>query len=193
MDRRSILHLSLLAAATNFLPSGAAQGVTLPETAPMTTDPSHDFDFFFGSWHVKHHQLQGRLVNSTTWLDFDGTCDARPIMAGAGNMDDNVINKPGGSYRAATFRAFDPVSKTWAIWWLDGRTPHNPVDPPMIGSFRDGIGTFLADDTFEGKKIRVRFLWSHITATSCHWEQAFSADGEKTWETNWVMENTRTA
>ena len=184
-DRRRVMQGAALLAAASALPAFAME-------TPMTDDPGvHDFDFFFGSWHVKHHQLQGRLVNSTTWLDFDGTCDARPIMAGAGNMDDNVINKPNGSYRAATFRAYDPKTRTWAIWWLDGRTPHNPVDPPMIGSFKDGVGTFLADDTYEGKKIKVRYLWSRITKTSCHWEQAFSADGGQTWETNWVMEFTR--
>lgn len=159
----------------------------------MTHDPTHDFDFFFGSWKVHHTQLKKRLAGSTEWIPFEGACTAQPILGGAGNMDDNVIEKPDGTYRAATFRAYDPKTQTWSIWWLDGRAPHNPVDPPMIGSFSDGVGTFFADETFEGQPIKVRFLWSAITATSCRWEQAFSADGGQTWETNWIMENTRTA
>ena len=153
----------------------------------------HDFDFFFGSWQVRHRFLRQRLAGCTEWLDFEGTCTAQPILGGTGNMDDNVIHKPGGTYRAATFRAFDPQAKTWAIWWLDGRMPRGPVDPPMIGTFTDGVGTFLADDTFEGRPIKVRFLWSGITATSCRWEQSFSEDAGQNWEVNWVMENTRTA
>src|SRR5208283_6106459 len=63
-----------------------------------------------------------------------------------------------------------------------------PLDPPVRGSFQDGVGTFYADDTWEGKPIRMRFIWSKITATSCHWEQAFSTDKGVTWETNWVQD-----
>ena len=37
----------------------------------------------------------------------------------------------------------------------------------------------------------VRFVWSKITANSAHWEQAFSADGGATWETNWHMDFAR--
>ncbi|MBV9419168.1 MAG: DUF1579 domain-containing protein [Alphaproteobacteria bacterium] len=159
----------------------------------MAHDPVHDFDFFFGSWAVRHRQLKARLANCTAWIEFHGTCTAQPILGGAGNMDDNIIHKPDTSYRAATLRTFDPASKSWAIWWFDGRMPHNPVDPPMKGSFTDGVGTFLADETFEGKPIKVRFIWSRISPTFCQWEQAFSEDGGKSWETNWIMENTRMA
>ncbi|MFI7576927.1 hypothetical protein [Micromonospora sp. NPDC049497] len=64
--------------------------------------------------------------------------------------------------------------------------------PPVVGRFVDGVGTFLADDVDEGRPIRCRFLWSAITPTSCRWEQAFSTYGGRGWETNWVMEFTRT-
>ncbi|WP_343520085.1 hypothetical protein [Sphingomonas sp.] len=37
----------------------------------------------------------------------------------------------------------------------------------------------------------VMFRWSAITAASAHWEQAFSTDGGKTWESNWHMDFTR--
>lgn len=63
----------------------------------------------------------------------------------------------------------------------------------MVGGFTDGIGTFIAEDTFEGQPILVRFLWSDMTATTCRWEQAFSTDGGETWEVNWIMESTRIA
>ncbi|HKD22425.1 MAG TPA: hypothetical protein VKB71_10440 [Rhizomicrobium sp.] len=156
----------------------------------MPREAMHDFDFFLGSWTVHHRQLAARLKGSTEWIEFAGTCVTQATLGGQGNMDDNVLDKPGGAYRAVTLRAFDPGSETWSIWWLDARTP-GKLDVPMVGCFEDGIGTFLADDQFEGKAIKVRFLWSRITPSSCRWEQAFSEDAGRNWETNWVMDFTR--
>jgi hypothetical protein len=151
---------------------------------------ANDFDFFHGRWTVHHRRLKDRLAGCTEWDIFGGSTAVQPLLGGAGNVDDNVIELPGGTYRAATFRAFDPATEQWAIWWLDGRHPHS-VDVPMIGCFENGIGTFFADDTHQGRPIKVRFLWFRITPTSARWEQAFSPDGGKTWETNWVMDFTR--
>ena len=89
-------------------------------------------------------------------------------------------------------RTFDPQADKWSIWWLDGRNPSG-LDPPVVGGFKDGIGTFIAEDTFDGRPILVRFLWSDITDRTCRWEQAFSPDGGETWEVNWIMESTRIA
>ncbi len=149
-----------------------------------------DFDFLIGPWRVHHRRLKDRLVGSNDWLDFEGTTEARKILGGAGNMDDNTLDLPGGAYHAVSLRTFNPGSREWAIWWVDGRRPGH-LDPPVVGRFSDGIGSFFADDTLNGIPIRVRFVWSHIAARSCRWEQAFSADGGATWETNWVMEFAR--
>ena len=151
----------------------------------------HDFDFYFGKWRIHHRRLKDRLAGSTEWQEFEGTSTAWPILGGAGNMDDNVLELPAGTYRAVTVRSFDPETNQWAIWWLDGRFPKGPLDPPMVGSFENGVGTFYANDTFKGQPITVRFIWSDITPTSTRWEQAFSPDGGKTWEINWIMESTR--
>jgi hypothetical protein len=39
--------------------------------------------------------------------------------------------------------------------------------------------------------IFVRFIWSQITPNSAHFEQSFSEDGGKTWEVNWITDQTR--
>jgi hypothetical protein len=182
--------LAILAAAAAF-----AEQTLRPQEKPMqATNPEssiNDFDFLVGRWTVRHHRLKERLAGNTQWQDFNGTLQMYKLMSGQGNVDDNVIDLPGGAYRAASIRSFDPNTRQWAIWWIDGRDPHHPLDPPMVGSFSHGVGTFYADDTFKGRPIRVRYLWSDITSSSCHWEQAFSPDGGKTWETNWVMDLTR--
>ena len=169
-------------------------GTSSTDLAPRTDaaghDPAHDFDFYFGSWRIHHHQLVERLAGSHTWREFESTSVAQPTMGGLGNIDDNVLDHPNGTYRAISIRAYDPESRQWAIWWLDGRNPHH-VDPPVIGGFEDGVGTFVGEDTFNGIPILVRFRWSDITPTTCRWEQAFSTDQGETWEVNWVMESTR--
>ena len=161
-------------------------------TAPAGADAAvHDFDFLVGTWRVQHRRLKDRLADSDEWQEFAGTSVGRLILDGAGNVDDNVLELPGGTYRAATLRSYDRATRQWSIWWLDGRFPRGPLDPPMVGSFSNGVGTFYANDTFQGRPIVVRFIWSEITDSTARWEQAFSPDGGTTWEINWVMHFTR--
>lgn len=151
---------------------------------------SHDFDFQQGRWTVHHRRLKARLADCTEWEAFAGTSEQRPILGGTGNIEDNLLHLPGGDYRAVALRSYDPVTGTWAIWWLDGRAPHS-LDTPVIGRFEDGTGSFYADDMHEGRPVRMRFLWLGTDGDTPRWEQALSADGGETWETNWTMDFTR--
>jgi hypothetical protein len=157
---------------------------------PSTSHSENDFDFFIGHWQVAHHRLQERLVDCKVWVDFEGTTHVQKILGGMGNMDDNMLQLPDGPYFAVTLRTFDAYKQQWSIWWLDGRYP-GQLDVPMVGRFVNGVGTFYADDNFNGKPIRVRFLWTQRSADQPRWEQAFSADAGASWETNWVMDFTR--
>ncbi len=146
---------------------------------------STDFDFFFGRWAVHHRRLVQRLAGCHDWQEFGGSSVVMPLLGGLGNVDDNVIELPAGTYRAATLRAFDPAQRQWRIWWLDARWPTVPLEPPMVGGFEGSTGSFFAEDSFEGRPIHVRFLWT--AGTLPRWEQAFSEDGGRNWETNWTM------
>ena len=154
----------------------------------MQSSPSgaDDFDFFIGSWRVAHRRLKQRMVNCTEWIEFGGTTVTQKILGGLGNIDDNTLELPEGAYRAVTLRAFDRGKKQWSIWWLDGRNPGH-LDTPVVGRFANGVGTFVADDSLDGKPIRVRFVWSQPDPDAPRWEQAFSTDAGATWETNWIM------
>jgi hypothetical protein len=151
----------------------------------------HAFAFQTGDWHVRHRKLRERLAGCTDWFEFDGSCRAWEMLGGAGNVDDHRLDDPNGAYDAATVRRLDPETGRWSIWWLDGRFPG--LGPPVHGGFRDGVGIFFGKDELNGRPIEVRFIWSRITDTGARWEQAFSADGGATWETNWVMEFARRA
>jgi hypothetical protein len=186
---RFTLATGLLAAAFgSAFPAFASQDPPKPAQGAADLSGLHDFDFLVGEWRVHHRRLKERLAGSREWVEFEGTCTMRKLMNGWGNVDDNVLDMPSGSYRGVGLRSYDPKTAQWAIWWLDGRNPFGDLDPPVKGRFENGVGTFLADDTLNGKTIRVKFTWSQITPTSAHWEQAFSPDGGKTWETNWTME-----
>ena len=186
-NRRQLLETTGLALLVSALPISEA----LAATPASATGPVHDFDFLHGAWRVRHRRLKERLAGNNDWEEFDGTCVCQAMMAGAGNVDDNLLELPAGTYRAVGLRAFDPARGTWSIWWLDGRTP-TQIDVPVVGGFENGVGTFIADDTFRGRPIKARFMWSDTTATTAIWRQAFSPDGGTTWETNWVMHFART-
>jgi hypothetical protein len=177
----------LVALIGSIAPARSGQDNPKPiQTANLTG--LHDFDFRVGQWQTHHRRLKERLGGSHEWVEFDGTQTMWKLMDGFANVDDNMFKMPDGEYRGVTLRAYDPKTGQWAIWWLDGRNPFGNLEPPVKGHFENGVGTFYADDTLRGKPIRVRFVWSHITSTSAHWEQAFSPDGGKTWETNWITD-----
>lgn len=147
-----------------------------------------DFDFLHGRWNVRNERLQRRLAGSNDWETFDATQECRPLLAGLGNIDEFVTEWAQG-FLGIALRLFNPRTRQWSIYWASNRTA--VLEPPVIGSFEDGIGTFYGKDLHEGVPIDVRFIWSHITAVGARWQQAFSVDGGKTWETNWRMYMTR--
>ena len=182
------LGLVLVAADLSVAQSSPSSGQGMSHAEPVVPG-LHDFDFLVGRWQVHHRKLKHRLVNSHEWIEFEGTLFNQPLMGGYANVDDTVFEVPGGTYRGVAPRSFDAKSGQWSIWWMDSRKPLAPIGPPVIGSFHNGVGTFYAnDDTENGKPVRTRFIWSEITPTSCHWEQAESPDGGKTWETDWIQD-----
>lgn len=150
----------------------------------MTESSEHDFDFQRGDWRV-HHQV--KRPEPEGWVEFEGTCRNRGLVDGSANVEENTFFRPAGVTYGIALRTYDAKSRQWAIWWVDGRDPHGALDPPVKGCFENGVGTFYSDHVADGKPMRVRYLWSHITTKSARWEQAISADGGKTWDTNWIM------
>jgi hypothetical protein len=180
------LTIGLLITVVSAIAHGrSSQDTSKSVQATANASGVHDFDFIIGEWRVRHHYLR---ASTHEWLETDGTCSNRKLMDGSANLEEHLLNAPSGAYRAIALRTYDPKTEQWAIWWLDGRDPIGPLDPPLKGRFENGVGTFYANDTVNGKPIRKRFIWLNITTTSARWEQAYSSDAGKTWETNWIME-----
>lgn len=163
-----------------------------PSPLPRLSAVHHDWDFLVGRWEARHRRLRHRLVGNKDWDEFAGTLVNWPVLGGDGNVGDNVMELPTGIVRGVGFRAFDPATGEWLSWWLDGRYP-TTIQQPNRGRFVGGIGTFVSDDTLDGRPIKTRVRWSGLTSTAARWEQACSADGGATWESNWVTEFTRKA
>jgi hypothetical protein len=157
-------------------------------SAMRTREGARDFDFWMGSWKVHNRYLRERLKGSSEWVEFEATSVARPLLDGLGNEDEFRTDHDGG-FIGMSFRFYDPEKDQWAIYWADTRRP-GLLDAPVFGSFSGDVGIFEGDDTFEGRPIRMRFIWSGITTPTPRWEQAFSEDGGETWETNWIMDFT---
>ena len=167
----------------------AATEETSATEGPDAMDGRGDFDFFMGRWQIRNRRRREWLADCQDWNEFDATGEARPILGGLGNIDEFRTGHSGG-FTGMSLRLFNPGTGQWSIYWASTRHP-GVLEPPVTGAFSGDTGTFDGPDTFDGRPVLVRFLWSGVTTPSPRWEQSFSADNGQTWETNWVMDFTR--
>ena len=184
-------HSARMRLSTFVILAGCAPSVA-PRSAFVTPgdgDGQHDFDFEIGIWHTHLSRRLHPLTGSTTWVDYDGTSVVRPVWNGRANLVELEVDGPAGHIEALSLRLFDPTTHQWSLNAASGRGGGFGV--PTVGAFKHGRGEFFDEEPFDGRTILVRNVWSDITPTSCRFEQAFSADGGKTWEANWIATDTR--
>lgn len=153
-------------------------------------DGQHDFDFLFGRWKVHCRRLLHPLTGSKEWIEFDGTNVVHKVWDGRANMDEFAADTPSGHLEGMTIRTYSSALHQWSIYWSsqkDGTVGF----PPMVGEFKNGRGEFYDAEDYNGRGIFVRFVWTVNSPDSCHWEQAFSADGGRTWKTNFIWDLAR--
>jgi hypothetical protein len=177
-------HLSAQTSATAAKP--AAQG------GASIRDGQHDFDWMHGAWKVYLKRLVKPLTGSTTWVEYEGTQVTRKVWGGKANLDEFIADSPAtkAHLEGLTLRLYNPETREWSIYWANARNGTLGL-PPTVGRFTDGRGEFYDEEEWEGRHITVRYVWSDITPTSARFEQAFSVDGGKTWEPNWISTITR--
>jgi hypothetical protein len=163
--------------------------VSNPEQALEKRDGQHDFDFHFGTWRTQVRRLLRPLTGSTTWAEYEGTSVVRKVWNGSASLLELDVDGPAGRIEGVGLRLYNPQSHQWSLNWAN--RSDGTMSPPMIGEFRNGRGDFFGQESLDGRAIYARNSFSEITSDSCLFEQAFSDDGGKTWETNWVMTFTR--
>jgi hypothetical protein len=168
--------------------SGTAKAES--HTAVIERDGQHDFDFELGSWKIHLKRLVHPLTGSTTWVEFDGTSVTRKVWDGRSQIEEFETDSPAaGHIEGLTLRLYNPQTHEWRLYWANAKDGTLVV--PQIGEFKNGRGEFYAQDIFNGRSILIRFIWSDTNTTEPHFEQSFSDDGGKTWEVNWITDQTR--
>lgn len=193
------------ASTRTFLLCGAVGGVFIPSAAIAQTkanepkqaapsaerDGQHDFEPLLGSWKYHLKRRLNPLTGSNAWVEFDGTGACYRVWDGRAELDTVKLDGPTGHIEGLTLRTYNPETHQWSLYWANAKD--GTVVVPQIGKFRDGRGEFYAQDSLNGKLIFVRFEWTGMKTSTPHFEQAFSDDGGKTWEVNWVTDQTRVA
>ena len=179
-----------LAVASLPLPGFAQQNSDTSTTIASTArDGQHDFDFEIGTWKTHLSRLLHPLTGSTNWVKLEGTSVVRNIWNGRANLVELEVDGPTGHIEGLSLRLYNPQSHQWSISFANSNS--GTLGQPTIGGFTNGRGEFFDQETFNGRTILVRNVWSDITPNSCRFEQAFSDDGGKTWEVNWIAVDTR--
>jgi hypothetical protein len=167
----------------------AALGVAQADE-PVGRDGQHDFDFDLGSWKTHSSRLLHPLTGAKDWADMDGETHVTRIWSGRANLAEYRADGPAGPVELLALRWYNPTSHQWN---LDFATPGGVgvLGRPGVGEFTQGRGDFYDTEEINGRSVLIRFSIWGITADTAQSEQAFSPDGGKTWEVNWINEYTR--
>jgi hypothetical protein len=178
---------TLLLAITLLANSAAPAPLYTPyPAAPTARDGRNDFNFAYGTWRTGYRILKERLVGSHQWYECHGTSVFRPFWGGSGNLEDGDMTCPNRHVILMTLRLYDAQTHQWTLWWGTKKLGIPP--PPQVGHFdANGVGDFYSYDNWKGAPVIVRFHWTKVRGNP-HFEQAFSADGGKSWEINWITD-----
>ena len=152
-------------------------------------DGQHDFDFNVGTWKTHIKRLQQPLTGSDTWVELNGTVAVRKVWNGRAQLEEIEADGSTGHFEGLTLFLYNPHTHQWSQNFAD--SDDGSLEQPSIGEFKNGRGEFYDQETYNGKAIMVRSVWSDITPDSHRVEQAFSDDGGKTWEPNFIAMLTR--
>jgi hypothetical protein len=150
----------------------------------------HDFAFLHGSWSIVNRRLREPLNQLSEWYEFPGFAHELPLWSGQANVEEYQATLPGGrQLHGVALRLYEPETGDWAIHWASSATGR--LEAPLTGSFDNGVGTFFGREMIEGRRVLLRFVWTHAGSDSARWEQAFSLDEGVNWHVNWTMQFTR--
>jgi predicted methyltransferase len=171
----------------------AASDVAAPAVASPDgrRDGQHDFDFNVGVWQTHIRRILDPLSGSIRSIELNGTVAVRKVWNGRGQLEEIETDGPNGHWEGLTLFLYNPVAHQWSQTFINSKA--GELTPPLIGEFNGGRGELFSQDTYEGRSILVRGTWSNIQPDSHHFEEAYSADGGKTWAPAFIADLSRSA
>lgn len=187
---RAVIRAGILALGTVL----ATPPLSAPAQEPLAVTPEArdgrtDFDFEIGRWRTQVKRLRKPLSGSTEWVAYEGTSIVHRFLDGGANLVELSVSGPAGRIEGVSLRLYHPETRQWSLHYAGAAD--GELTAPLYGRFERGRGEFQGDDTFGGRPIRVRFVISQVDAKTARFEQAFSTDGGKSWEVNWIATDTR--
>jgi hypothetical protein len=150
-----------------------------------------EFDFGIGTFKTHIKRLERPLTGSHAWAEWNGTVITRKLRDDGGNLEELSAGNVTEHLQGITLRLYDAKTHQWNLYWAS--KGDGTLGKPMVGEFKQGRGTFYNKDTVDGRAVLVRDTYSGATANTYHFEEAYSADDGKTWETNFIADLTREA
>lgn len=190
--RRRASHWTLAALLMTVL----ASSVSLPgraddsnRTGKTLRDGSHDFDFDIGVWHTRIRRILDPLSASEDSIDLTGTVTVRKVWGGKAELEEIETDGPQGHWEGLSVFLYNPQSHQWSQSFINSQ--RGELGAPLIGEFHDGRGELFSEDTFQGRSILVRGVWSDIEPDSHRYQEFYSDDGGTTWKVAFRAELTR--
>jgi hypothetical protein len=155
-------------------------------------DGQRDFDFLVGSWKIHLKRLVQPEHGAKQWVDLDGTVVCRQVFDGRAEVEEFKVESADKKMhiQGLATRFYNPTSRQWSIWWANAKDGAM-YPPPVVGEFKNGRGEFYDQDVVNGRAVFTRFVWTATASSSPHFEQSISTDGGKSWELNWVTDQTK--
>ena len=165
-------------------------GETPTAMKPVANEPGqHDFDWQLGNWDIQMSRMEHPLSGKPSWTPLEGTVRVRKLWNGRANLAEIDAKGPSGQLQFLSLRLFNPAAHQWSLNFVSSNS--GVFANPMIGGFADGRGDFYDQEPYNGKAILARFSFLNLAKDGNGDEQAFSADGGKTWEVNWINKSKR--
>lgn len=186
---RHVLLLFFILGSMVFILPPSTHGQPKATSTPEVRDGRKDFDWEIGSWRTHLRRRLRPLTGSNEWVEYNGTSIVKPISNGRANVVELDVSGSAGRIEGLSLRLYNPDAGQWSLNFSNIKS--GTLTVPVIGEFKNGRGEFYGADTLYGRAILVRFVIFDVTPTSAKFEQAFSNDGGKTWEVNWIATDTR--